>query len=307
MTSMRAVELFVSTVEAGNFTRAASKLGLTPAAVSRAVARHEKALGIRLFRRTTRQVQLTDEGQAYFESCRQALTLLAEAERALTTRQATARGSVRLSVPTTYGHTRVLPLLARFRSQHPEVSVEVNVGNRNIDFVAEGYDLAIRSGPLPSSELVAHKLEDAAVGVFASREYVARHGAPSDVSELAAHAQIAFVRPSTGRLAPWIFGHPDGTPFTLTPAGALRCSDDFLGCLTLARAGAGLTQTFHFLVEAELAAGTMVEVLKPFAGRTWPFTLLTPFRRMPSGAVRALVEALLADARARTRRHGRCR
>src|SRR5262245_26016029 len=79
MTSMRAVELFVSTVEAGNFTRAAAKLGLTPAAVSRAIARHEHALGLRLFRRTTRQVQLTDDGQAYFESCRQALTLLEEA------------------------------------------------------------------------------------------------------------------------------------------------------------------------------------------------------------------------------------
>jgi DNA-binding transcriptional LysR family regulator len=192
-----------------------------------------------------------------------------------------------------------LPLLSRFKEDYPEVSLEVHVGNRNIDFVSDGYDLAIRSGPLPSSELVAHKLEDASVGVFASRDYLQRHGAPEDVSELAAHAQISFVRPSTGRSAPWIFRHPDGTPFTFTPAGALRCSDDFLGCLTLARAGAGLTQSFHFLVEAELASGSMVEVLQPFAGRTWPFTLLQPNRRTQSVAVRALVDAILSDARTR--------
>src|SRR5689334_22488417 len=100
---VRGVELFVTTVEAGNFTRAAAKLALTPAAVSRAIARQEERLGVLLFRRTTRKVELTSEGQTYFETCRQALALLDDAERSLTQKKARASGLVRLSVPTTYG------------------------------------------------------------------------------------------------------------------------------------------------------------------------------------------------------------
>jgi len=296
----RAVELFVTAVEAGNFTRAANRLGVTPAAVSRAIGRHEAALGVRLFRRTTRSVRLTEEGQAYYERCRQALALIDDAERELTRRQATPRGLVRLSVPTTYGHTRVLPVIARFREAHPAVAVEVDVSNRNVDFVAEGYDLAIRAGVLDDSELVAHKLEDASLGVFASPAYLTRWGTPRRVEDLDRHTLIGFVRPSTGRVMPWVFRRRDGSQFAISPSDHLRCSDDFLACITLARSGAGLAQTYHFLVEADVARGTLVEVLQPLAGRSRPFTLLQPPRRAPTLAVRLLVDALLADARERS-------
>lgn len=298
-TSTRFVELFVTAVEAGNFTRAAQRLGVTPAAVSRAIGRHEAALGVRLFRRTTRTVRLTEDGQAYYERCRQALGLIEEAERVLSRRQAAPRGLVRLSVPTTYGHSRVLPAIARFREQHPEVAVEVDVSNRNVDFVTEGYDLAIRAGALEDSELVAHRLEEAPLGVFASPDYLARRGTPRRAEDLERHTLIGFVLPSTGRVIPWLFRRRDGTQFSVTPPGELRCSDDFLACITLARAGAGLAQTYQFLVEAEVAGGSLVEVLRPLAGRSRPFTLLQPPRRTPSLAVRLLVDALLADARAR--------
>jgi DNA-binding transcriptional LysR family regulator len=292
--STRAVELFVATVEAGNFSRAASRLHLTPAAVSRAVGRLEDGLGVRLFRRTTRTVALTDEGQTFYERCREALGLIDGAERELSRRQETPRGLVRISVPTTYGHFRVLPVIARFRAQYPEIAVEVDVSNRNVDFVTEGYDLAIRAGALEDSELIAHKLEDASVGVFGSPEYLERRGTPRKADDLARHDLIGFVRPSTGRVLPWILDR-DGTPFSVQPRGDLRVSDDFLACTTLARAGAGLTQTYHFLVEDLVARGELVEVLKSLAGRSRPFTLLAPPRRTPSLAVRLLVDALLAS------------
>ena len=298
----RVVELFVTAVEAGNFTRAANRLGITPAAVSRAISRHEAALGVRLFRRTTRSVRITEEGQTYYERCRQALALIDDAERELTRRQATPRGLVRLSVPTTYGHTRVLPVLARFREAHPEVAIEVDVSNRNIDFVAEGYDLAIRAGVLEDSELVAHKLEDASLGVFASPAYLARRGTPRRAEDLDRHTLIGFVLPSTGRVLPWVFRRRDGSQFAISPGGGLRSSDDFLACITLARNGAGLAQTFHFLVEADVERGALVELLQPLAGRSRPFTLLQPPRRSPTLAVRLLVDALLADARERGQR-----
>jgi DNA-binding transcriptional LysR family regulator len=297
--STRTVELFVAAVEAGNFSRAASRLGITPAAVSRAIGRHEAELGIRLFRRTTRQMQLTAEGQLYFERCRQALGLIEQAERELTERQEIPRGLVRLSVPTTYGHTRALPVLARLLATHPDVTLEIDVSNRNVDFVTEGYDLAIRAGELADSELVAHRLEEATLGVFASPDYLARRGTPRGADDLARHLLIGFIRPSTGRMHPWVFRRPDGTQFAVTPSGAVRCSDDFLGCLTLARHGAGLLQAFHFLVEEDLARGTLVELLSGLASRSRPFTLLQAPRRTPTAAVRVVVDALLADARSR--------
>lgn len=297
--STRVVELFVASVEAGNFTRAAKRLAITPAAVSRAIGRHEKALGVQLFRRTTRSMQLTDEGQMYFEKCRDALALIERAERELGRRQGEPRGLVRISVPTTYGHSRVLPVVARFRLEHPEIEVEVDVSNRNVDFVTEGYDLAIRAGTLEDSELIAHKLEDASLGVFGSPEYLARHGTPRRSEDLERHTLIGFVRPSTGRVIPWIFERRDGSRFAITPSSGIRCSDDFLACNTLALHGGGLAQTYHFLVEADVASGRLIEVLRPYSGRSWPFTLLRPSRRTPSIAVDRLVDALIADARAR--------
>jgi DNA-binding transcriptional LysR family regulator len=303
--STRLVELFVTAVEAGNFTRAAQRLGVTPAAVSRAIGRHEAALGVRLFRRTTRTVKLTDDGQAYYERCRQALALIDDAERELGRRQSSPRGLVRLSVPTTYGHSRVLPVIARFREAHPEVAVEVDVSNRNVDFVTEGYDLAIRAGVQADSELIAHKLEDATLGVFASPAYLARKGTPRRADDLAGHDRIAFVRPSTGRVVPWIFQRRGGAHFAVEPGDQLRVCDDYLACITLCRAGAGLGQLYHFLAEPHARRGELVEVLTSLAGRSWPFTLLQPPRRVPTLAVRLLVSAILAEARARRPEAGR--
>ena len=117
----------------------------------------------------------------------------------------TGRGTqrVRLSVPTTYGHYRLPPLLQRFAMQYPRVQVELNITNRNVDLVAEGFDLAIRLGTLPDSGLAARKLEDAALCLVASPEYLRRAGAPRSLEELASHTCVPFVMPSTDRVAPW--------------------------------------------------------------------------------------------------------
>ena len=294
--ALRSIEVFCAAVEAGSFTGAAHQLGLTPAAVSRAIAQHELLLGVRLFRRTTRRVSLTDEGQAYFEPCRQALSMIEEAERKLSHRQTKPRGRVRISVPTTYGHYRALPVIARFGEQYPEVDVEVHVSNRNVDFVAEGYDLVVRAGDLGDSTVVARKLEDASLGVFASPAYLASHGTPKTPDDLERHRIVGFVRPSTGRVLDLLFKQKSGPPFEVGVKPAVRCSDDFLGCVTLARAGAGLTQAFHFLAADAIARGELVEVLKPYAGRSRAFNLLQPSGRAPTLAVRLLAEALVASA-----------
>jgi DNA-binding transcriptional LysR family regulator len=172
------IELFCLAAEEGSFTAAALSAGVTPAAVSRSVARLEERLGTRLFVRTTRSIRLTDGGRSYYEQCRQALTQLVEAEREVTGKQLDPSGTLRISLPTTYGHHRLLPLLPEFRRLYPKVQVEVHLSNRNIDFVAEGYDMAVRVRAQPDSTLIARPLEDARLVVVASPEYLARAGTP---------------------------------------------------------------------------------------------------------------------------------
>lgn len=293
--TLRAVEVFCAVVESGSFSIAARRLGVTPAAVSRGIGRYEARLGVPLFRRTTRLVTITPRGQEHYTQCKRALGLIEQAEAVLTEEDDQARGLVRISAPTTWGHTRLLPLLAAFRAEHPFVEVEVNLSNRNVDFVAEGYDLAIRMGDLPDSSLVPRKLLDATLGVFAAPAYLADQGTPRSVDDLAGHAAIAFVRPSTGLVLPWLFQRK-ASPFEWQPPKSLRCSDDFTGCLTLARSGAGLVQAYHFLVEEDLARGRLVEVLKSLAGRARPFHLLSPAGVSASRAVRALSRAIVEDA-----------
>ncbi|MDQ8020701.1 MAG: LysR family transcriptional regulator [Moraxellaceae bacterium] len=286
------IELFCKAAELGGFTAAAEALGVTPAAVSRAIGRIEERLGVRLFVRSTRRMRLTDDGQLYHEQCRQALAQIEEAERAITGHQAVPAGVLRISVPTTYGHSRVMPMLPAFRARYPAVSVEVEVSNRNIDFVEQGFDLAIRLGAPPDSRLVARKLEDASMGVFASPDYLSRHGEPRTLDELQQHVSAQFVRPSTGRVMPWVFRR-DGADIELQLDSPVRVLEDVLGCVSFARAGGGLVQIYHFVVAEQLARGELVEVLQPYAGRSRPFSILYPHNRHLSARVRAFVDFML--------------
>lgn len=288
-------EAFVATVEHGALSRAATALGTSPSVVSRAIARLEQRLGTQLLRRTTRSLGLTEAGQAYLEQAQAAFALFADAEAAIQGRaEGPLTGTVRLSAPTSYGHHRLPALLQAFRQRHPQVTLEVAIGNRNVDLVAEGFDLAIRGGELPDSGLVAHRLEDAAFCLVAAPGYLRRAGAPADVEALAGHDCLAFVLPSTGRVMPWRLRGRHGEDLDWMPPSRLRVGDDVLGLVSLARAGAGLCQTYRFIVADDVARGTLVEVLAQAAGRTRPFSLLyAPHRRMPA-AVRALIDALRA-------------
>ncbi|HUE94635.1 LysR family transcriptional regulator [Pseudomonas sp.] len=286
------IELFCLAAEEGSFTAAALSAGVTPAAVSRSVARLEERLGTRLFVRTTRSIRLTDGGRSYYEQCRQALTQLVEAEREVTGKQLDPSGTLRISLPTTYGHHRLLPLLPEFRRLYPKVQVEVHLSNRNIDFVAEGYDMAVRVRAQPDSTLIARPLEDARLVVVASPEYLARAGTPLTLDDLEQHDCIQFELPSSGRPITWLFNEGSKEREMLTNGGYL-CADDVLAGVTLAKHGAGLFQTYRFIVERELAKGSLVEVLQPFSGRSRPFTLLYPHSRHMPLRLRAFVNFIM--------------
>lgn len=293
------IELFCMAAELNSFTAAAIEAGVTPAAVSRSVNRLEERLGVRLFVRTTRQIRLTEAGQAYHAQCREALAQLVEAEREVSGRQAEARGTLRISVPTSYGHYRVLPLLPEFRRLHPGVKVEVHLSNRNVDFADEAYDLSIRMRPPLDSSLVGRHLEHAEAIIAAAPSYLARHGTPVSLDELKQHECVAFELPSSGRQVAWLFRDGD-RDIEVPVSGNVTITDDVLGCLTLARHGAGLIQTFRYLAAADLASGALVEVLAAFGGRSRPITLLYPSNQHVPLRVRSFVEFLVARLGKRT-------
>jgi DNA-binding transcriptional LysR family regulator len=286
------IELFCLTAQHQGFTAAAKAAGLTAAAVSRSVARLEERMGVRLLMRTTRQVRLTDVGQRYYDHCRQALGQLSEAEREASGQQVKPSGRVRISLPTSYGHHRVLPLLPAFSRRHPAIQIEASLSNRNIDFADEGFDLAVRGRTPPDSGLVARKLEDAGLVIVAAPAYLKRHRAPRTLEDLSRHECIQFVLPSSGQTVPWLLKR-EGRLIDWTTEGRLRCADDILAPVTLARAGAGLVQTYHFLVEDDLREGRLVEVLAEHTGASRPFSLIYPGHRHMPLRVRVLIDYLV--------------
>lgn len=206
--------------------------------------------------------------------------------------QSVPSGLLRISIPTTYAHHRLLPLLPKFRALYPQVSVDIHISNRNIDFVAEGYDLAIRVRAQPDSSLIARPLEEAELVVVAAPAYLKRVGTPQTLEDLPGHECIQYELPSNGRRISWLF-QVDGKAQEYVGAAGYSCADDVLGGVTLAKHGAGLFQTYRFIVEQALAEGSLVEVLKPFGGRSRPFTLLYPHGRYVPHRVRAFVDFLL--------------
>jgi DNA-binding transcriptional LysR family regulator len=294
------IELFCKAAELRSFTATAEALGLTQGAVSRAVARLEARLGVQLFRRTTRAVQLTDDGTLYWQQCQQALDQIAEAGRAITGHQREPAGLLRISAPTTYANHRLMPLLPAFSERYPKVTVEVDVSNRNVDFIEEGFDLAIRMGEPRDSRLVARRLEDATLGIFAAPGYLRRHGTPKTLKDLKTHTCIQFVVPSTGRPLPWLL-RDAGQDVEHSFASRARVHDDVLGALHWARAGGGLFQIYHFVADEYGARGELVEVLRSQGGRTRPFSLLYPQNRHLSAKVRAFADHLATSVKTRHR------
>lgn len=291
------VEAFLAVVQHGSMTAGAVALATTPSVLSRALSRLESRLGVQLLRRTTRRLSLTDAGRSYLETAQAAFSSIAKAERGLHVHEAGEPqlvGRVRVSAPTTYSHHRLAPVLARFIAAHPEVEVALSISNRNVDLIAEGYDLAIRLGRLRDSGLTVRKLEDVPLKLVASPEYLQRCGRPRRRDDLAAHTLLSFVMPSTGRPAPWLF-RKAGDVEEWLPTGAIQVLDDVLGCVSLAEHGAGICQSYEFVVGDRIAQGRLVEVLPTLGGATRPFSMLFAAHRHMSAPARQLIDFLARE------------
>lgn len=285
------VEVFVTVMEHGSLTAGAVALSTTPSVASRAISRLESKLGTQLLRRTTRQLSLTDAGRLYLEQARISLSMFDEVERAIQGQDGELTGVVRLSAPTTYGHYRLPAKLLRFRELYPKVKIELHIGNRNVDLVAEGFDMAIRVGRQPDSGLVARTLEDAPKCLVAAPSYLARHGTPASLPELAQHTCLTFLMPSTGRATPWVFRSGE-KELEWPQSDTVAVSEDILGAVSLAEQGLGLCQIYDFVVRERIGNGVLVEVLPELRGYTGRFSLIYPPHRRLSAASRAMIDLL---------------
>ncbi|MCJ8308682.1 MAG: LysR family transcriptional regulator [Hyphomicrobiales bacterium] len=188
------IDVFAEVVNARSFSAAAKRLGMPVSTVSAKVARLEQRLGVTLLHRTTRQLNLTQYGKAYYERCVRALAEMSEAERELADQSQEPTGLLTISAAADLAQFKLIPLIEAYLERYPKTSIDLRVSNRRVDLVAEGIDLAIRSGELEDSSLVVSRYADTRVGLWASQDYVAQHGAPQNIQDLASHRLVHMSR-----------------------------------------------------------------------------------------------------------------
>nr|WP_315235666.1 LysR family transcriptional regulator [uncultured Albidiferax sp.] len=285
------MQTFCAVVDAGSFVKAAEALGLSKAAVSRYVGELESRLGVRLLHRTTRRLSLTEEGQVFHARSRELLAGVDEAEMEITSRSAAASGLLRINAPVTFGILHLAPLWGVFRSQHPNVSLDITLADRLVDLVEEGYDMAIRIATLPSSTLVSKRLASTRMLVCASPQYLAAHGTPQVPADLAGHAVIAYSYWASKD--EWQFDGPAGLVSVRTRACMHTNSGDTCRAAALAHQGVILQPSF--LVGADLAAGSLVQLLPGYQAMEMGIYAVYPTRKHVAPKVRALVDFLAGE------------
>lgn len=295
------MRIFINTVDAGNFTAAANRLRLSKQFVSRRVAALEADLGARLLIRNTRKLAVTDLGQDFYDRAKRILADVAEAERAMSDRRSEPHGLLKVSAPMSFGMAHLSPLVAEFLREHPDVRFDMDLSDRTVDVIGEGFDMALRIGRLADSTLVAQKLIDVRMIACCSPGYRRRRRAPETPADLAGHACLPYGQ--QGR-APWEF-MIDGvrTPFEVH--GPLRANNGEV-IRDSAIAGLGICYLPDFIVAGSVDAGLLVEVLQDYMPPSNALHAVYPQHREASVTIRALTQFLRERlaARAATARGG---
>jgi DNA-binding transcriptional LysR family regulator len=286
MDRLEAIAAFVAITEAGSFSGAARRLGLSPQSVTRAIAALEARLGVLLFHRSTRAIRLTDEGAAYLEHCRPALAALADGERALQGRDPEPHGLLTVTAPVVFGHMHVAPAVAALLCDHPRLRVRLLLVDRFVSLVEEGLDVAVRIGALGDSALRARRLGAVRKVLVAAPDYLARRGAPTTPADLVAHDLVAF--DGVSRLAEWRFS--EGEPaIRLSPRLEVNSAD---AAIAAAEAGLGIARVYSYQVADAITAGRLCRLLVEYEPPEIPVQLVYAANRSAHGNVRAFIDCM---------------
>lgn len=285
-----AMAVFVRVVEAGGFSPAARAIGLSPSAVSKLIARLEDRLGARLLNRTTRSLSLTDEGRAFFERCRHILAEIEEAERSVSRLHGVPRGRLRVTAAAAFAVHQIVPLLPEFMTRYPEVHLELNVNDRVIDLVEEGFDVGVRTGVHGDSSLISRLVAEDHRIICAAPGYLERHGEPATPADLAHHNCLTWTG-NQGDLNDWPFDGPHG-PFVVRVRGNTEVNNgDALYEMTLA--GLGLGRLARYRIADAMRAGRLLPLLgQHHRFVKLPIHVVYPHRRHLSAKVRAFTDFL---------------
>ncbi|AWI52210.1 LysR family transcriptional regulator [Aquabacterium olei] len=262
MDRLKQIETFVAVATRGSLTAAAQAEGVAPAIIGRRMDALEARLGVKLLVRTTRRISLTHEGSAFLEDCQRLITDFNNAEASVSEGGVKASGHLRITGPAGFGRRHVAPLVPAFLAEHPDVSLSLNLSDRVVDIVNEGFDCAVRVGDLPDSSLVSVRLADNRRLCVATPAYLQRAGVPSHPSELARHACLTLSSDAS-QTRGWAFVI-DGNVSHLRPTARLDCSDGQVlheWCLQ----GLGIAWRSTWEVQHDIAAGRLVSVLDDFA------------------------------------------
>jgi DNA-binding transcriptional LysR family regulator len=282
--------VFAHVVKARSFSGAANRLAVSKSGISKAVARLEAALGVRLLQRSTRRLSLTELGEAYFEHCERILDELSLADETVSRLHMEPRGTLKLTSSVAFGTLHVAGALPGFMAQYPDLKVDLTISDRFVDLVEEGYDLALRITAEPGLNLVARKLAPIRRKICASPAYIARFGLPQEPADLQQHNCLDYTYMSTG--THWRLRGPDGD-ISVAVSGTLRMNDDeALSQAVLGGAGLALLPTF--IVGKELQAGRLLEVLPGYVPvERFLYAVHLPNRHLPL-KTKLFIEYLMA-------------
>ena len=292
-----AMRIFTRIVELRSFTQAAHDLGYPKATVTHAIKQLEARLHVRLLQRTTRQVTPTLDGQAYYQRCVRLLADLEETESVFTSAAQQPAGKLRIDMHSTLGMHFVMPVLDQFCARHPLITLEIGMGDRLVDLVREGVDCVLRVGELSDSSMVARRVALLEQVTCASPAYLAAHGTPQTLADLASQRAVNFFSAQTGKVWPFEFkfgGQVHGV--ALPGTVSVNNADAYHACC---RAGMGLIQAPRYHLEQALAAGELVEVLAHMRPDPLPVSVMYPHHRQLSPRVRVFadwVASLFAEA-----------
>jgi DNA-binding transcriptional LysR family regulator len=280
---------FVAVADHASFAEAARRLRVSPTAASRAVAALELDLGTPLLRRTTRSVRLTDEGAAYLERCRAALTELDDAALALRGTGALPGGNLVVTAPVTFGRIHILPIATSLLRSHPQLDIELTLIDRVVRLVDEGIDVAVRIGDLSDSALHALKVAEVRRVLVASPGYLAARGTPVNVPALHDHALISFTE--IDRAHEWRFGATGKTAIRIEPRLTVNSAD---AAIAAAVDGVGIARVLSYQAREAVASGRLVTLLDEAAPPPAPVHLVYQANRRGSVNMRAFIDAARA-------------
>jgi len=289
MDHLQSLRLFARVVERRSFTTAAADLNVPRSTATEAIRRLEARLGARLLERTTRHVAPTPDGQLYYERCTAILAELDDAEAVL--RDSEPHGRLRMDAPGLLTRTFLLPGLPAFLARYPRIQLHIGQTDRLVDLVREGVDCVLRVGEPVDSGLMLRRLGMISEVTVASPDYLARHGVPRSIDDLAGHKMIGFLSSLTGDVMPLEFT-VDGTPHEVRLPVQVSANHSDTSA-DLARAGLGLVQAPRYRFAAELAAGTLIEVLADHPPTPTPLSALYPHNRHLAPRLRVFLDYIV--------------